>query len=103
MSDKELLMLAAKAHGDLVYVEDQGWIHEKNGVRGAWWNPLDNDADALRLAVVLRIDIQHHNGFVVAIYDDGFLMTGKVKNGRDPCKATRRAIVRAAAALGVAQ
>lgn len=115
MNDEELLALAAKAHGDLVCEEGLGWIHEKNGVRGAWWDPLTNDSDALRLAVALRL--------VVHIWDDGELVSAAktLPNGDDPpsedcsswssadahasgdlASATRRAIVRAAAEIGAA-
>ena len=52
MTDSELLALAARAHGDLEYVDEMGWIHvNPDGTRGAWWNPFENDGDAFRLAV----------------------------------------------------
>ena len=54
----DILELAAKAHGNLEYVEDLGWIHvDDQGNRGSWWNPRDNDGDALRLAVKLNISV----------------------------------------------
>lgn len=57
MSDKELLELAAKAHGSLHYEDGLGlWIViESDGGRGKWWNPLADDGDALRLAVKLEL------------------------------------------------
>ena len=44
---KELLELAAKACGGLVYVDSVGsWIHvAEDGTRGAWWNPSIDDGD----------------------------------------------------------
>jgi hypothetical protein len=101
LRDKELLELAAKAHGDLRYVNDgETWRHVlPSGLPGAWWNPLEDDGDAMRLAVKLRIVVQHAPRYVVAIYGekvachvDGFYVS-----------ATRRAIVRAAAAIGKEQ
>lgn len=51
MTDKELLALAAKAVGGLLYVHDMdAWIayDEATGARGSWWDPLTDDGDALR-------------------------------------------------------
>ena len=102
MTDRELLELAAKAAGYWV----DGWIGDRFVVRDFHhahdndpreWNPLDNDGDALRLAVKLQIHVQ----------PDGrraWASTRKVNAteevGDDPCAATRRAIVRAAAEMG---
>jgi len=108
MSDKELLELAAKAHGGLVYVEGMGWIHEDaTGNRGAWWNPLTDDSDALRLAVKLEIVPSKHVDTVVpsrsATWRVGHACSSLWEPaGNDPYAATRRAIVRAAAAIGEA-
>ena len=84
---RELLELAAKAVGGLLFVESMNsWIHvAPNGERGAWWNPLTDDGDALRLAVKLQIDVCFD--FTIPVDDD-------------PMTATRRAIVRAAAEIG---
>jgi uncharacterized protein YkvS len=63
MTDQDLLALAAKAISGingktLVYEGDIGWIFEyADGTRGSWWNPLTCDADALRLAVALDMDM----------------------------------------------
>jgi len=58
VNDKELLELAAKAAGGLVYVEDMGWIREDaDGNRGAWWNPLTDDGDRYRLIKKLEIEV----------------------------------------------
>ncbi|MDR2333724.1 MAG: hypothetical protein LBE61_09590 [Burkholderiaceae bacterium] len=59
MSDRELLMKAAKSVGkelDLDRFDDEmGFI-----ILGIsrWWNPLTNDGDALRLAAALKIDLE---------------------------------------------
>lgn len=106
MSDRELLELAAKAaeieHGadrldcGLSITLPSG--HHKSLPR---WNPLEDDADALRLAVKLggelRIHIEEHWSAFGMIYSDEGMF--EYHNG-DPYAATRRAIVRAAAEIG---
>lgn len=114
MTDRELLELAAKAAG-IKYDQEAS---KPNPVSGAWfglwltydrepteydrrrWNPLCDDGDALRLAVKLRLDIDHHQSSVNVW--DGYIGTGRLPNGDDPYAATRRAIVRAAAEIGKA-
>jgi len=68
------------------------------------WNPLDDDGDALRLAVKLNIDVFFHASRV-----EGHVAGGRIPPvraieredyGDDPLTATRRAIVRAAAEIG---
>lgn len=57
-SESQILEWAARANGGLVYVEGMGWIFEdENGNRGKWWDPLNDDGDALRLAVKLQLNI----------------------------------------------
>jgi hypothetical protein len=61
--------------------------------------PLSSDGDALRLAVKLRLEVQY---YCQSVDDEevsdccGYLEP----TGDDPCAATRRAIVRAAAEIG---
>jgi hypothetical protein len=100
MNDKELLTLAAKAAGielmknfmvpNTVARKKDGWL----------WAPLTDNNDALRLAVKLKIDITF-DGFdedsVLASWDTEGMME---RYGDDPYAATRRCIVRAAAAIG---
>lgn len=81
MTDQELLELAAKAVG----LEEAKLRIEFNQ-----WNPLEDDGDALRLAVKLGIDIAKAQ---VDYWD---------KHSNDPYAATCRAIVRAAAEIGKA-
>ena len=97
MTDREMLELAAKAAGI-----EFGWIHDTPRIRAemGWtpWNPITDDGDALRLAVSLRL---HVSVFADAI---GIGTPGwdyvEYKWQGDPCSATRRAIVRAAAEIG---
>lgn len=86
MTDRELLELAAKAIGGVAFESLGGWALAKSSM-SKLWNPLEDDGDALRLAVKLGDDIQVMKN--KAIYSDSEL-----------CAATRRAIVRAAAEIG---
>lgn len=113
MTDKELLGLAAKAAGMKL------WNKFGDPVASAWresstktglllecgkeiWNPLDDDGDALRLAVKLSISIDqwpNEDG------KGGYCSTSDnliEHHGCDKLAATRRAIVRAAAEIGKA-
>ena len=101
-ADRELLELAAKA----------AWGAMATQMIEGGWNPLTNDGVALRLAVKLKIDIEWRDGEVwayrhasadgecftaieaAADHDPGIIGTGD--------RATRRAITRAAAAIGKA-
>lgn len=102
MSDRELLELAAKAAGMTIRWQ-QGEAYDE--YREAW-NPLDDDGDALRLAVKLKMRIGIDAipvGYVVVISDDKFRPDTHERIENDAEAATRRAIVRAAAELGKAQ
>ena len=115
MSDRELLELAAKAADlpvDMDHEGGIGWFACGTDAEGdtIWWNPLKDDGDALRLAVRLRLSIDHNhtadqqrwvaadrNGCEgcyspVSCVEDEF-------DEQDRSFATRRAIVRAAAAI----
>lgn len=115
MTDRELLELAAKADG-------RKWFHYSSGYgKGLccksdgmsveyYWNPLDDDGDALRLAV--KLDIGIHPDEEIATTCTSFSIGGAgyntceewgpMRDGSkdDPYAATRRAIVRAAAEIG---
>ena len=103
-TDRELLEAAARAAGVALSFKDDGdpFFAAGHGLapRGLW-NPLTDDGDALRLAVKLGIGIAIPNkkfpGVRRVFLSDisGFTVTDK-----DPCAATRRAIVRAAAEMG---
>ncbi|WP_354686712.1 hypothetical protein [Cupriavidus necator] len=112
MSDRELLELAAKAAG--VKIERCSCSNEQWPFRYApgqpkrgHWNPLVSDGDALRLAVKLRLLVDvpsegniHQTVEVVAPCVRNFIYE---PCGTDAYAATRRAIVRAAAAIGEKQ
>lgn len=107
MTDRELLELAAKALG-----RELGWQKDRFSGReycgfiscADRWSPLSDDGDALRLATALRISIIRDSPNVQAVADQ--LGERKTKIQEDvlyQCKhvATRRAIVRAAAEIGL--
>ena len=62
------------------------------------WNPLTEDGDALRLAVKLGLEVGH-NSFGNVIVDHYTQRKIVLPHGDDRYAATRRAIVRAAAAM----
>ena len=103
MTDKELLTLAAKAAGiEVTGYDDIIGLQYVNGSDDSpytdYWNPLESDADALRLAVKLRIDILLFNAVVTGISLRNCVEVMEEFNN-DPYAATRRAIVRAAAEI----
>ncbi len=98
MTDSELLQLAAKAAGYRFSrpADDVGlWCKKVPNKCYGYWNPLTDDGDALRLAVMLGTSIEF------------CFLTGcvavencSVVAHDDPYAATRRAIVMAAAEIG---
>ena len=95
-TDQELLEKAAKAAG-ILHVDYTGIDYD--GLSGLQlidgigrhtqsWNPINDDGDALRLAVKLKL--WTHSGM------------GKYHDQDDPYAAPRLAIVRGAAAIGEA-
>ena len=103
-TDRELLELAAKAAGlDYRFNDSTSaqphWVRSLTGYQN--WNPLNDDGDALRLAVKLRMTIiTLSDSIEVNSYDNRVCGQEMVNDGQDPYAATRRAIVRAAAAIG---
>lgn len=118
MTDRKLLEDAAKAAGLNVDI-DENWTKGELPYfhlvdeRGRLWNPLTDDGDALRLAVKLGLDFYEGDDDGRAAYVGYYPRTGNTRPQRfmlerhdahpDPCAATRRAIVRAAAAIGAAK
>jgi hypothetical protein len=104
MTDRELLEKAAKAAG---YVLTWKTGYCKGGeFRGAFitekddaWNPIDDDGDAQRLSVRLRMNVFHAGVSAFAMDEDGDFEC-REGHEKDPGAATRRAIVRLAAELG---
>ena len=103
MSDRELLELAAKAAG----IRINYWVYDNDDdspsvlESGGIWNPLTDDGDALRLAVKCEIAINPWAGKTVCWHEDSKVINHEKHDcNDDPCAATRRAIVRAAAEIG---
>lgn len=113
MADFDLLRAAAMAAGHtVVRVDDNEEALLLDGYQEPW-NPLTDDAAAFRLAVELRINIQHETSmsgppFPPSIScgrfgdDEDCVPWAEEMLGNDPMAATRRAIVRAAANIGTA-
>ncbi|MFJ9451459.1 hypothetical protein [Herbaspirillum sp. NPDC101397] len=97
--DFELLKLAAQA-AKLDFHIDHLDGCPKLIVDGSVWNPLCFDAQALRLAVILCIHLGLEDT-VASAWPAGqmFRAWATESHGNDPFAATRRAIVRAAAAM----
>ncbi|MFU1938856.1 hypothetical protein ACLQ8Z_03410 [Bordetella hinzii] len=114
-TDRELLELAAKAAGIDYLVWTPGTspiVPAERRIGGQMhWNPIHDDGDALRLAVKLRISIDHnhsadHQRWVSAdrngcegCYSPVSAVEDEFEESERPA-ATRRAIVRAAAEIG---
>ena len=96
-TDRELLELAAKAAGELT----PSWYGNSAYMGGVLsrWNPLTDDGDALRLAVKLGLNISWLKNDV-EVNHNNHLDRWLERFHSDPYAATRRAIVRAAAAQG---
>ena len=106
MTDRELLELAAKAAGmktdPKLYEEGIGvcWSGEdEHGIYIDCWNPLVDDAHALRLAVKLEMPIDYQDGYTTVWLHIKSHFIIESHEG-DPYAATRRAVVRAAAEIG---
>lgn len=108
MTDRELLELAAKASGLVI----KRWINamfadyavtNRHAEINAW-NPLECSADALSLAVDLRLNVSvSDNACSVSWPPHTSWLLEEVKGRPDTHHAaTRRAIVRAAAEIGAA-
>jgi hypothetical protein len=102
-ADRELLELAAKAAG-LTWSKSKDITHDglwiiKPSVQ-TYWNPITDDGDALRLAVKLGLLVVVCEEATSAQALNVAFCTELINN--DPYAATRRAIARAAAAIGEA-
>ena len=116
MNDRELLESAAKAAGYKLerFISALYPYPTIYTVNGKQWDPLTDDGDALRLAAKLRLGIEFNEASVVASWvDDGYEskeIYGYPDQTQDDDfnivytnhdKAARRAIVRAAAEIGL--
>ena len=95
-TDRELLELAAKAVGHAIDPIDA--MHEPED--WACWNPLTDDGDALRLASKLLLDVYSSEACIVAEDGNGVQCIEYMYGPEDYASGWRRAIVRAAAAIG---
>ena len=113
MTDRELLELEAKAAGIEITWALMGDTYAAWLPNELLWNPLEDDGDALRLAVLLRFwvkDFAPYEGFngeqpfgMIEIWretDDDPIYVEWYKPGEDRITVTRRAIVLAAAETG---
>jgi hypothetical protein len=104
MTDRELLELAAKAAGITLQWNSDADLRPRRIDDDSWatWHPLEDDGDALRLAVKLNLLMMLYP------FDQAVRVTRLdqpdtiVSWGTPPdaAAATRRAIVRAAAEIG---
>ena len=106
MNDRELLEAAAKAAGLKVLA---GFQAERDaaghGDVGLWtscttcWNPLTDDGQALRLVVKLWFSVGTERGRTIVTGQTVQCIEDSIGGVQDIYQATRRAIVRAAAAM----
>lgn len=107
MTDDELLDLAAKA------VNKGAWHPLTHDTPNGKWNPLEDDGDALRLALVLGLSFEPYpiyNTEKHSVIVKQRRRSDQLRESNptecieryqgDPMGATRRAIVRAAAEIG---
>lgn len=100
MTDKELIELAAKAAGITGTWHRSGYV-AYSGWSGSIFDPLNDDGDAFRLAVKLKIKFERHIAHpFVAAFATGIVGRFEEQEGEDACSATRRAITRSAAQIG---
>lgn len=105
MTDRELLDLAAKAAQMIVFFSESTdcfWILQSpTNHHDIEWNPLEDDGDALRLAISLRMSISNNITEILVSTVSLTLAGIFIREStfvQNTGAATRRAIVRAAAA-----
>lgn len=102
MDDRKLLEMAARAAGltfaaATLRLDGVMYVVTKEYGR---WNALTNDADALRLAVKLGLDLCVAPSTALCAWSEVASDWIEEQPGNDPCAAMRRAITRAAASIG---
>jgi hypothetical protein len=106
MTDRELLESAARAAGIEIFFDEDGDCYRyrvKESGNRRYWNPLDFDGDALRLAVKLSLNVEIDSDRIDVSSGRGIIATEyryELPTPTDANAATRRAITRAAAAIG---
>lgn len=107
---RELLKKAAMA-AKLPYRWEEGLPHpqiqaiDSDQLEWNFWNPWDDNEDAIRLLIALRIDLTFEKLHTVATYtdkDEWFTEYCRDGMGADIEATTRRAIVIAAASMATA-
>lgn len=110
MNDRELLEMAAKAAGisgpDGIRGDGTWWWYNScMDAEGRAWNPLIDDGDAFRLSIKLQISILsniiRYEASTISLTLAGIFIKEEMMR-RPADVAARRAIVRAAAEIGVA-
>jgi hypothetical protein len=99
--DGVLLALAATAAGlDVISWLQDGYpfVEDRDGKRYGW-NPLAFDSDAFRLTVQIGLALVPYPADIAALHNASGRSWAELR-GTDTYAAARRAIVRAAAALG---
>lgn len=103
MNDHELIQLAAKAAGHKGRMTERGLVIKEAGRNpDPWvevvWNPLRNDADALRLAVQMRLTFSANTVGVIVNSPCGKVFNFKplAKDSETMMRAARLAITQAA-------
>lgn len=113
-TDRDLLLLAAKAAGMVldytIRPDGLAFYHsDRNALAladGGWFAPLDDDGDAFRLQVKLRMEVYEGAGDGPEAWVGIYVPRNPRQKffceviGNDPCAAFRRAIVRASASIG---
>ena len=94
-TDRQLIEAAAKAAGVSLKLE----LLQNEGRPWLGWNPLEDDGEALRLAVELNLHVWISNPLTYAGLDGDLRTAESHFDNEDRFSATRRAIVRAAAAM----
>lgn len=107
MNDKELLEKAARSAGiEIIYVDGVMCGADKHFTTTPCeeWNPLQDDADAFRLLLDIGADVYHgtneYDEPIVTIQPDYLSLNDAPSALADSPAEIRRAIVRAAAAIG---
>lgn len=105
MNDRELLEMSAKACGIEIATWSNcqaGGFQAQEGARGKFWNPLDDDGEAMRLLTKLNLEIERSK-----LADRAYVgLVGEapwveyVNDEQDIYACTRRAIVCASAEIG---
>ena len=102
-TDRELLERAAKAAGYSIRFTSDGTCFRDGPDWMGQWSPLEDDGDALRLMVRLNMNVFQagKSAYALPSDDDGTYeeQVRYTDAADDPYAATRRAIVRAAAAM----